>query len=182
MQRPFLSFAVGFLIYFLLLGFFAFLFFKKLQMPQVALEVDAELVSDISAHEKSKSREEKSDLEKISSEKNAQQKSSEEKLEPHKANANKEESEVQKNSAKKIPPLFQPLPEIPQELRYEAFNSKAVARFHVDAAGNVVGVDLIKPTSNPKLNQLLLKSLRKWKFAASRSGITQDIAVNFTVE
>jgi len=182
MQRPFLSFAVGFLVYFLLLGFFAFVFFKKLQMPQVTLEVDADLVCDVSAHEKSKSREEKSDLEKISSEKNAQKKSSEEKLEPNKANAENEENEAQKNSAKKIPPLFQPLPEIPQELRYEAFNSKAVARFYVDAAGNVARVELITPTSNPKLNQLLLKSLRKWKFASSRIGVTQDIVVTFKVE
>ena len=184
MKKPFTSFAVGLAIYFLLLAIFAFAFFKKFAAPQVSLEIDAALIGEVAQHEKSKSKmEQEKDLQKISDQKNADKKSQEEKLEPNEAKSDKEEEgESKKITAQKLPPVFQPLPEIPDELRFEAFHSKAVARFYIDAAGNVVRVELIKPCNNPKLNQLLLKSLKRWKFASSRTGVTQDIAVTFKVE
>jgi protein TonB len=184
MKKPLTSFAVGFAIYFFLLAIFAFAFFKKFNAPQVSLEIDAALIGEIAQHEKSKSKLEKTpELQKISNQKNAKEKSAEEKLEPDEAKADKEkESDSKKNTAQKIPPIFQPLPQIPEELRAEAFRTKAVARFYIDAAGNVTLVELVVPSNNPKLNQLLLKSLRKWKFESSRTGITQDITVTFKVE
>ena len=184
MKKPFTSLAVGFVIYFLLLAIFAFVFFKKFSAPQVALEIDAAMIGNEAAHEKSKSKLEKeAELQKIPSKENIKEKSQEEKLEPHDAKSHQEEEgEFQKITTKKIPPIFQPLPEIPEELRFEAFQSKAVARFYVDKAGNVVRVELVKPCNNPKLNQLLLKSLKKWKFEATRTGFVQEITVTFLVE
>ena len=87
-------------------------------------------------------------------------------------------------SSGKLSPIFHPLPQIPDELRLEAFNSKALARFYISAAGEVVKVELLKPCANPRLNSLLLKSLKKWKFPASNNGkdLQQDIEVEFKVE
>lgn len=78
------------------------------------------------------------------------------------------------------------LPQIPDELRQEAFSSYAIARFYILANGEIK-VELIKPCSNPELNRLLLKSLRKWRFEpAVKNGVaidsSQDIRVDFRVE
>jgi protein TonB len=59
--------------------------------------------------------------------------------------------------------IDRPMPQIPDELRNGAFNSSARARFNIAADGSVK-VELIKPTPNPRLNQILLDSLRKWRF------------------
>ncbi len=82
----------------------------------------------------------------------------------------------------KITPQFNPLPQIPQDLRVEAFQSEAIARFYIDGAGNVEKVELVKPCANPRLNSLLLKSLRQWKFSPSNKSSTQDINVKFRVQ
>ena len=78
------------------------------------------------------------------------------------------------------------LPQIPDELRDEAFKSFAVARFHINKNGNVK-VELIQPCSSPQLNRLLLNSLQKWQFApATKNGApidsVRDIRVDFKVE
>src|ERR1039457_2582819 len=57
----------------------------------------------------------------------------------------------------------QPLPVIPDDLRQEAMNEVATARFHIAVDGSVT-VELVKPTQNPRLNRLLLESLKAWKF------------------
>jgi len=57
----------------------------------------------------------------------------------------------------------QPLPVIPDELREDAMNERARARFHIAADGSVT-VELVKPTQNPRLNRLLLDTLKGWKF------------------
>ena len=89
---------------------------------------------------------------------------------------------AESDKQEKVKLVSNPLPEIPQDLRAEAFQSSAVARFYVDAEGSVKNVELIKPCNNPKLNSLLLKSLRQWKFAATSQSFTQDIRVNFLVQ
>ena len=68
------------------------------------------------------------------------------------------------------------------DLREDAFSSEATARFHVAPNGSVANVELIKPCQNPRLNNLLLKSLKNWKFESSTAGFTQDIRVTFSVE
>ncbi|MDX2082959.1 MAG: energy transducer TonB [Rickettsiales bacterium] len=94
-----------------------------------------------------------------------------------------QESELLGNdSEKKVKLIANPLPEIPQDLRDEAFESKAVARFYIAANGEVKNVELIKPCKNPKLNRLLIQSLKKWQFSQNFTESVQDIAVNFKVE
>lgn len=59
--------------------------------------------------------------------------------------------------------LVQPLPVIPDDLREEAMNEAATARFSIGVDGSAT-VELVKPTQNPRLNRLLLDTLKKWKF------------------
>lgn len=59
--------------------------------------------------------------------------------------------------------IIQPKPQIPDDLREGAFNVTALARFHIAVDGSVK-VELVKPTPNPRLNRILLDSLKKWRF------------------
>lgn len=58
---------------------------------------------------------------------------------------------------------YQPMPKIPDDLRREAFNTYATAQFHIAADGTAT-VDLTVPSQNPRLNHLLLESLKHWRF------------------
>ena len=67
--------------------------------------------------------------------------------------------------------------------KYPGLRALVVARGNTGA----VDVELIKPTHNPRLNQLLLDALRKWRFfPAMKNGeaveSTQDIRVHFNVD
>jgi len=59
--------------------------------------------------------------------------------------------------------LYQPLLEIPEDLRRRAINLVAVARFRVSVNGSTE-VELIEPTPDPSLNRALVETLRKWRF------------------
>lgn len=59
--------------------------------------------------------------------------------------------------------IVKPLPEIPDDLRREAFSSSVRVRFHVSADGSVE-VELTQPTQNVRLNRIVLDSLKKWRF------------------
>lgn len=75
--------------------------------------------------------------------------------------------------------LYAPTPEIPDDLREGTFSTVAVAQFKVSPEGEVE-VTLIQPTSNPRLNRILLDTLKEWKFApAMKDGIA--IASQFEV-
>jgi protein TonB len=81
--------------------------------------------------------------------------------------------------------MSQPLPSLPDDLREQAYQTVATARFTIHADGSVE-VELIQATPNPRLNQLLLDALRRWRFfPALREGrpveSTQDIRVHFNV-
>ena len=82
--------------------------------------------------------------------------------------------------------LSQPMPKIPDDLRREAFNTYATAKFHVMADGSIE-VELTAPSQNPRLNHIFLDSLKNWKFApATKDGVPIDadfeIRVRFAVE
>ncbi|GAB2886419.1 hypothetical protein GCM10027093_21880 [Paraburkholderia jirisanensis] len=82
--------------------------------------------------------------------------------------------------------IIQPLPSLPDDLRSDAFQAVATARFTIHRDGSV-DVELIKPTHNPRLNQLLLDALQKWRFfPAMKNGTavesSQDIRVHFNVD
>lgn len=81
--------------------------------------------------------------------------------------------------------IAQPLPELPDDLREQAYQTVATARFVIHADGSV-DVELIRLTPNPRLNQLLLQALRQWRFSpALRNGhpveSQQDVRVHFNV-
>jgi protein TonB len=82
--------------------------------------------------------------------------------------------------------IVRPMPQIPDDLREDAFNAVAVARFHIAADGTAT-FDLAKPTPNPRLNRLLLEKLREWRFfPAMRDGkpvpSDQDVRITFEVK
>jgi periplasmic protein TonB len=83
-------------------------------------------------------------------------------------------------------PIEQPLPDIPEDLREFAFKAVALARFTVHINGSV-DVELVKPTANPRLNQLVLQTLRSWRFfPAMKNGqpvqSEQDIRIHLNIE
>ncbi len=82
--------------------------------------------------------------------------------------------------------IVQPMPQIPDDLREGAFNAAALARFHIAVDGSAT-VELSKPTQNPRLNRILLDSLRKWRFIpAIKNGkpvaSTEEILVKVEVK
>lgn len=93
-----------------------------------------------------------------------------------------QESVSGNSGTKNAGPIYNPLPQIPDDLRVEAFKSEAIAHFHIDAAGNVEHVELTKYCANPRINALLLKSLKSWRFKALGVATTQEIKVKFKVE
>jgi protein TonB len=82
--------------------------------------------------------------------------------------------------------IAQPLPVLPDELREDAFQAVAVARFDIHPDGTI-DVQLVKSTPNPRLNQLLLEALHRWRFFPAMQGgrpveSSQDLRVHFNVE
>ena len=82
--------------------------------------------------------------------------------------------------------IVRPMPQIPDDLRQDAFNAVAVVRFHVSADG-IATFELAKPTQNPRLNRLLLEKLKEWRFfPAMRDGkpvpSDQDVRITFEVK
>lgn len=59
--------------------------------------------------------------------------------------------------------IYQPAPKIPDDLRDEAISLVALARFHIKPDGSA-DAELIQATSSPRINQLILNTLRTWKF------------------
>jgi len=82
--------------------------------------------------------------------------------------------------------IFQPLPQLPDDLRRQALDLVAVARFRVEPNGAAT-VELVQPTSNLELNRALLETLKRWRFfPAMQDGTavasTIDIRIPVRVE
>jgi protein TonB len=82
--------------------------------------------------------------------------------------------------------IVRPMPQIPDELRQDALSTSAIARFHVATDGTAT-VELVKPTPNPRLNRLLLDTLKNWRFfPAMKDGkpvdSTQEISIKVNVQ
>jgi protein TonB len=77
--------------------------------------------------------------------------------------------------------IYSPVPKIPDDLRDSAFEAVAVAHFEVSYEGNVK-VTLAKPTSDPRLNQILLDTLQQWRFfPAMKGGVAIDSAFDVRI-
>jgi protein TonB len=67
--------------------------------------------------------------------------------------------------------IYAPTPVIPDDLREDAMQTEAVAHFQVSFDGISV-VTLERPTASPRLNQVLLETLKQWKFfPAVKNGV-----------
>jgi periplasmic protein TonB len=70
--------------------------------------------------------------------------------------------------------IYAPVPEIPDDLRENAIQTVAVAHFKVTYDGEVT-VSLATKTENPRLNQILLDTLKEWRFfPAMKNGVAID--------
>lgn len=81
---------------------------------------------------------------------------------------------------------YQPMPKIPDDLRREALSTYATVRFHVLENGNA-SAELITPSQNPRLNHILLETLKTWRFTPANDNghpvaSTFDIRVHFAVQ
>ncbi len=90
------------------------------------------------------------------------------------------------NDASGARAIYAPTPTIPDELRENVFQAVAIAHFKVGPDG-AVEVTLEQPTPNPRLNQILLNTLREWKFfPAMKDGIAInsefDVRIPITVQ
>jgi protein TonB len=75
--------------------------------------------------------------------------------------------------------IYAPTPTIPDDLREDLMQTEAIAHFTVSFDG-ASEVTLAKPTSNPRLNQVLLDTLKQWKFfPAMKNGVA--LASSFDV-
>lgn len=59
--------------------------------------------------------------------------------------------------------IFQPLPDIPADLRRHALDVVARVRFTIASDGTATA-ELIEATPDPRLNQVLLETFLKWRF------------------
>ncbi len=70
--------------------------------------------------------------------------------------------------------IYAPVPSIPDDMRNEVLEAEAVVRFRVSHDGGTT-VSLIKPTDFSRLNDIILETLRQWRFRpASRHGVAID--------
>lgn len=157
------SFILSAIVHCTIVAAFAFEFLKNHSQPRVSLVIDAQLIGEVM---KEQHHEQKKDSQ----------------SHRHAANSKVLHEEHHDSEAQKTPPIYQPLPEIPDDLRFDAFNSYAIARFHIAKDGSVERVELVRACSNPRLNQLLLKTLKNWRFNPNSKTSTQDIRVTFKVE
>ena len=82
--------------------------------------------------------------------------------------------------------ITHPMPQIPDDLRQDALSTVALARFHVSVDGTAT-VELVKPTQNPRLNRLLLETLKNWRFFPSMKdgkpvASTQELSIKVEVK
>jgi periplasmic protein TonB len=81
--------------------------------------------------------------------------------------------------------LYQPLPVIPDDLRDQAIEMEALARFDIKADGTAT-VALVKPTPIPALNRIVLGTLATWRFFPAMEGgrpvaSTQEVRIKLQV-
>ncbi len=161
------SFLAAFLLHALLLIFL----FYDFQQDEKLTVVEVSTISIINESKSAKSSKKTNVSPKLKSEQNKISESS------HNSDSN---NHAESGEVANL--VFNPLPKIPDELRYEAFQSEALARFYIAPSGEVINVELVKPCANPKLNYLLLKSLRQWKFSSQNVDSRQEIKIKFKVE
>jgi outer membrane biosynthesis protein TonB len=184
MLYPIRSYAIAILCYLSIIIFIGFKEKNSDKNPMISLEIEADFVGIINQHQEKSTLQKEKNINKIQLPQISKKEFNEkQQIEPKQENKALETTNSKNNlEAKKIAPLYQPLPEIPLDMRNEAFSAKIIAKFYIEKDGSVSDVELLEISHNPRLNLLLLKSLKKWRFEASNQALTQVINVKFAVE
>lgn len=184
MLYPFRSYALAILCYLSIIIFIGFKEKNSEKNPLISLEIEADFIGLINQHQEKSTRQKEKNINKILLPQISKKAFNEkQEIEPRQQNKAVETTNSQNNlEAKKVAPIFQPLPEIPFDMRNEAFSTKIIAKFYIEKDGAVRDVELLEISHNPRLNLLLLKALKKWRFEPSNQALTQVINVKFAVE
>lgn len=181
---PIRSFVLATTIYFFGLFFANKIINSKINYPEVSIEIDAEMIGNENIYEQNSKF--VSGLQKISDLNHKNQVNDHQHLNDNNQNNQNESSKILDSNenlkAQKIPPIFQPLPEIPEDLRYQIFSTTITAKFYIDENGEVYEVELVNPSNIPKLNMILIKTLKRWRFPRKFQKFQQIINVEFIVE
>lgn len=177
MQKPILNILISTIIWLIIIVGFSFFKPNEKQFLIPEIEIDAEMIGE-EVGKKNPPQLKQEVVKEKKNDKISDLKAKEGKKNLHDHHVSQKQDS--KNYKAKI--ISQPLPQIPNDLRKEAFETKAIARFYILASGEVDKVELIKMANNPKLNFLLLKSLKNWRFEEGSQNLTQDIDVTFEVK
>lgn len=179
MHNPIISFGSAIFIWLSLIGVVAIVAKNDTQIlsPHIAIEAEmfGEIVEKKQAPRLAKDVTPQAHDDKISDLKKS---SNQKEIQHH--DHHYEDEKPLKSQSPKI--LYRPLPQIPRNLRKEAFSTKARAKFYVQQDGTVKKIELAKPASNPRLNFLLMKELKKWKFEKSTQDFEVEVNVSFKVK
>lgn len=180
MNNPIFSFIFSLLIWLVVVMSFSFFAVNNNIELHSEVAIDAEMIGDlveekVAASSKEKSEDVVEEHDKISDLKKRKTKKKTIHHDHHYENDQKIKSQSPNI-------LHRPLPQIPSSLRKEAFKTKAIVRFYVDRDGSVNRFEFIKSASNPKLNFLLMKQLKNWKFEPQDEDFTLDVNVAFEVK
>ena len=184
MIYPLRSYALAILCY---LSIIIFIGFKEKNIdknPLISLEIEADFIGITNQHQEKSTMQKEKNINKIQLPQISKKEFNEkQEIEPKHENKALETTNSKNNlKAQKVAPLYQPLPEIPFDMRSEAFSTKIIAKFYIEKDGSVSDVELLEISHNPRLNLLLLKSLKKWRFEPSGQSLTQVINVKFAVQ
>ncbi len=184
MLYPLRSYALAILCYLLIIIFVGLKEKNIEKNPLISLEIDADFIGLVNQHQEKSTIQKEQNINKIQLPQISKKAFNEkQEIEPKQQNKVLETTNSKNNlEAQKISPLFQPLPEIPLDMRSEFFSTKIIAKFYIEKDGSVSDVELLEISHNPRLNLLLLKSLKKWRFEASNQALTQIINVKFAVK
>jgi hypothetical protein len=182
MIYPIRSYILATLTYIILAIFLCLNFKKNRELMPVSLEIEADIVGDINQHQHNSSFTSNKNFSKIvlpDATNNSQHQHLDKNFE-HKPDSLKNLSQPD-SQAQKIAPIYQPLPEIPEDLRYDFFAIEIMAKFFIAKSGEVYDVELVRSSDILRLNMILIKSLMKWRFAPQDNEKTEIIRVKFAV-
>lgn len=183
MIYPLRSYALAILLYLSIITFIGLNKKNYEKNPLISLEIEADFIGFFNQHQEKSTMQREKNINKILLPKISKKEFNEkQEIEPNQQNKALETTNSKNNlEAKKVAPIYQPLPEIPFDMRNEAFSTKIIAKFYIEKDGSVGNVELLEISHNPRLNLLLLKSLKKWRFEPSNQAFEQIINVKFSV-
>lgn len=179
MYRPFLSYSLAILCYGVILLTSLFFYHDIQTQPKISLQIDAKIFDQIQQHGNNHQHEFSKE---ISQEPNIKAHHHQDHLEGKKPDLAEQKNPDYQKITKNLVPLYQPLPDIPEELRFEEMRTTALARFNIKSDGSVGSVELITASNSPKLNYLLVKSLKQWRFPPPGIDSSQEISITFKVK